>query len=163
MSLLRPRPNRRLDRCESSLPSPFSASLSSSLLSLVRLSRSRLFLLPSPSIFLFLSISSQYLSAHLRAGFSRQTMHRATPSKTSTSLVAATRKRKKERGAERTELLSTPVRKFISETKSSQRTDSGTSTVALKFSGCLVRSRRATLVLIYPPDMLNLSNNIKSY
>lgn len=27
MSLLRPRPNRRLDRCESSLPSPFSASL----------------------------------------------------------------------------------------------------------------------------------------
>jgi hypothetical protein len=62
-------------------------------------------------------------------------MHRATPSKTSTSLVAATRKRRgdrqrergeRERERERTELLAAPVRKFISETESSQRTDSRT-------------------------------------
>lgn len=99
MSLLRPRPNRRTTRSMREL-SPFSTlglSLPLSFLSSVSralVSPSR----PSPSVFLFLSISSQYLSAHLRAGFSRQTMHRATPSKTSTSLVAATRKRKKGRG-----------------------------------------------------------------
>lgn len=56
MSLLRPRPNRRLDRCESSLPSPFSASL---FLSLSPFSRPSLALssLPPPlSIYLPLSL-----------------------------------------------------------------------------------------------------------
>jgi len=134
-----------------------------SVLDLSLFSRPSLALLSLPPLHLSSSFSlSLYLSAHLRAGFSRQTMHRATPSKTSTSLVAAMKKRKREGGTERTE-LSTPVRKFISETKSSQRTDSGTSIVALKFSGYLVRSCGAMLVLIYLLNVLNLSNNIKSY
>lgn len=139
MSLLRPRPNRRLDRCQSSLPSPFSTSLL-----LFPFSRPSLALssLPLPlSIYLPLSLYLFAISlcASPRRVLTANNAPRDAP-KTSTSLVTATRKRKREIGVERTELLSTPVRKFISETKSSQRTDSGTSTVALKFSECLTRS-----------------------
>lgn len=79
--------------------SPFSVlglSLALSLLSLVRLSHPHLFLFPFTSIFLFLSISSQYLSAHLHAEFSRQTMHRATPRKHPLLLS-----RRRERGREK--------------------------------------------------------------
>lgn len=162
MSLLRPRPNRRLDRCQSSLPSPFSASLLLSPFSRPSLTPSSL---PLP-LYIYLPLSLYLFAISLCASPRRVLTANNAPRdapKTSTSLVAATRKRKRERGAERTELLSTPVRKFISETKSSQRTDSGTSTVALKFSGCLTRSCEVTPVLIYLLDMLNLSNNIKSY
>lgn len=163
MSLLRPRPNRRLDRCQSWALSllrslePHSLSLSPPPLSFLSS-------LPPP-LSICLPLSLYLFAISLCASPRRVLTANNAPRDALENIHFSCRGDEKERRreAERTELLATPVRKFISESKSSQRTDSGTSTVALEFSGCLARSRGTTPVLIYPLDALNSSNSAKKY